>query len=87
MAPRPGYRIPDAFRAQDMSRFYFHIVSDGQTIPDEEGMELPNLLAAQAEAMASARDLALASDCGTETGIVQIADGTGRIIDTVPVFH
>jgi hypothetical protein len=70
-----------------MSRFYFHIVSDGRTVPDEEGMELPNLLAALAEAMASARDLALACGSGMQTGTVQIADGAGRIIDTVPVFH
>jgi hypothetical protein len=70
-----------------MSRFYFHIVSDGTTIPDEEGMELPNLLAAVAEAMASARDLSLASDSGTENRMVQIVDSTGGILDTVSVFH
>ena len=70
-----------------MARFYFHIVSDGRTVPDEEGMELPNLLAALAEGMASARDLALAWGSGMKTGTVQIADGAGTILETVAVFH
>jgi hypothetical protein len=69
-----------------MSRFYFHIIADGRTIPDEEGMELPNLLAAQEEAMASARELSLESGSRMEKRTVQIVDGVGRVLGTVPVF-
>jgi hypothetical protein len=71
-----------------MTRYYFHIISGGEPVPDEEGMDLPSLLAAQAEAIASARDLALSADrdgFGQESRIVQIVDATGRIIDSVPV--
>jgi hypothetical protein len=72
-----------------LPRFYFHILSDGLTIPDDEGMELPNLLAAQAEGVASARDLALSADRdghGKESRSVQIADAAGLVVDTVPVL-
>ena len=72
-----------------MPRFYFHILSGGATVPDDEGMELPNLLAAQAEGAASARDLARSADLdgfGKESRAVQIADRAGNIFDTVPVL-
>jgi hypothetical protein len=72
-----------------MPRFYFHILSDGVTIPDDEGLELLNLLAAQAEAMASARDLALSADrdgFGRESRSVQIVDAAGTVLDSVPVL-
>ena len=72
-----------------MPRFYFHILSNGVAIPDDEGIDLPNLLAAQAEGVASARDLSLSADrdgFGKESRIVQIVDAAGAILDTVPVL-
>ena len=69
-----------------MPKFYFHILSNGLTIPDEEGLELQDLLAAQAEAVASARDLAKSADrdgFGKETRSVQIVNAAGMVLDTV----
>jgi hypothetical protein len=68
-----------------MSRFYFHILDGGKVTPDEEGMELSDLLAAQAEAIASARDLAMAGT-SKQKRMVQIVDASGAVIDSVPVF-
>ena len=42
-------------------RYFFHIQSGAEVLQDEEGMELPDRQAAEAEAKASARDLLLAS--------------------------
>jgi hypothetical protein len=70
-------------------RYYFHILSGGLTVPDDEGMDLPDLPAAQVEGTASARDLARSADLdgfGKETRAVQIADRAGNIFDTVPVL-
>ena len=72
-----------------MPRFYFHILSDGLTVPDDEGMDLPDMMAAHTEAFASARDLALSRDqngFGKETRYVQIVDAAGAVLDTVPVL-
>jgi hypothetical protein len=71
-----------------MARYFFHIISGGEPVPDEEGMDLPDFLAAQAEAMASARDLSRSADrdgFGAESRIVQIADAAGTVLDSVPV--
>jgi hypothetical protein len=46
---------------------------------------LRDLLAAQAEAMASARDLAMAGS-SIERRAVQIADASGVVLDSVLVF-
>ena len=72
-----------------MPRYFFHILSAGETIPDEEGMELTNVMAAHQEALASARDLALQqdrNDFGRETRSVQIVDAAGAILHSVPVL-
>ena len=72
-----------------MPRYYFHILSNGVTVADDEGMMLSDLLAAQAEAFASARDLARSADrdgFGKETRSVQIADAAGKVLDSVPVL-
>ena len=77
------------FARKRLPKFYFHILSNGVTVPDEEGMDLPDLLAAQAEALASARDLARSADrdgFGKESRSVQIADAAGAVIDSVPVL-
>jgi hypothetical protein len=68
-----------------MSRFYFHILEGGRVTPDDEGMELSGLLAAQAEALASAHDLAMAGS-SRERRSVQIADASGAVVASVPVL-
>jgi hypothetical protein len=40
-----------------MTRYYFDIVADGELVPDEEGMNLPNMDAARHEASHSLADL------------------------------
>jgi hypothetical protein len=40
-----------------MSRFYFHLQAGGQVVPDDEGTDLPDLSAAQREAIQSAREM------------------------------
>ena len=44
-----------------MPRYFFHIRDDLDLIPDEEGLDFPNLDMAEAEGYASARDLATAA--------------------------
>lgn len=67
-----------------MSKFYFHIVIGESIIADDEVMELSGLLAARAEAIASARDLAWAGSDG-QARIVQIVDAFGTVLGWVPV--
>ena len=40
-----------------MGRFYFHLQADDQIVPDDEGVELPDLSAAEHEAILAAREL------------------------------
>jgi hypothetical protein len=68
-----------------MSRFYFHIIEGVQVTPDEEGMELSSLLAAQAEAVASARDIAQAGD-SPKWRFIQITDEAGDVLGSEPVL-
>lgn len=66
-----------------MSRYFFHI-RDGQIlVPDEEGMECRNLLAAQEEAWASAidmKDAALRSYSARPAASVEIEDELGNTV-------
>jgi hypothetical protein len=41
-----------------MAQYFFDVIADGKLIPDEEGMNLPNLDAARREAHRSLADLA-----------------------------
>ena len=41
-----------------MARYYFDVIADGQLVPDEEGMNLPNIAAARWEVHRSLADLA-----------------------------
>ncbi len=38
-----------------MRRFYFHLQADDQIVPDDEGVDLPDLSAAEHEAILVAR--------------------------------
>ena len=72
-----------------MPRYFFHILSGGVTVTDEEGMELSDIMTAHTEAFASARDLALQFDrngLGKESRSIQIVDAAGVLLDTVPVL-
>jgi hypothetical protein len=41
-----------------MAQYFFDVIADGKLIPDEEGMNLPNIDAARLEATCSLADLA-----------------------------
>jgi hypothetical protein len=72
-----------------MPRYFFHILSGGVTVEDDEGIDLPDMAAARQEAVASARDLALSADkdgFGKETRSVQIVDAAGAVLGSVPVL-
>jgi uncharacterized protein DUF6894 len=51
-----------------MPLFFFHLRKDGQLSEDEEGLDLPNLDAARAEADASAREMLADSIKGSHGG-------------------
>ena len=69
-----------------MQRFYFPIVDNDRVIPDEQGVELPNLDTAISEARRSASDMlddALATGDSIGHQVIQIVDDRGRILATV----
>ncbi len=71
-----------------MPRYYFHIRDGKDLIRDEEGTELADPEAAHAEAMASARDLALdeiRSHNRVDGRSIEIVSEFGAMIDTVAV--
>ncbi|HEY4276020.1 MAG TPA: hypothetical protein VGM68_11080 [Rhizomicrobium sp.] len=71
-----------------MARYYFHIRDSLGIIPDEEGMELLTIGAAQTEALRSAEDIARAAvDAGLERRActIDIADEAGHIVGGVNV--
>ena len=66
-----------------MPRYYFHIVDDDGRTVDDEGMELPGLMAVAQEAEASARDL-LAEDLKAHRPVynrrIEVTDENGTIM-------
>ena len=70
-----------------MSRFYFHLQAGGQVVPDDEGTDLPDLSAAQREAIQSAREMladAIKSGKPEIAEAIVIADEAGRALAVVP---
>jgi hypothetical protein len=70
-----------------MSRFYLHVKHDGDLINDEEGVDLPTLACARAQALLSARELwadaiKAGKDLGTDAFV--IADEYGTQLMFVP---
>jgi hypothetical protein len=53
-----------------MGRFYFHLKDGDNLVPDEEGIELPDVAAAKREALLTARELA----DGIKAGLTQIPE-------------
>ena len=68
--------------------YHFHIRDQGHLVRDEEGSELPDIAAAQAEARASSQDL-LIEELKSGTAIpgrsIEITDADGRLLESVAV--
>jgi len=70
-----------------MGRFYFHLQAGDQIVPDDEGVDLADLSAAELEAILAARELlAEAIMCGRPEvpEAFVIADEEGRALAIVP---
>jgi hypothetical protein len=71
-----------------MARYYRHIRQGDRLVEDPEGVELPDLDAARAEALQGIRDvLAEAIKRGDDTAldeVIVIADEAGREMMTIP---
>jgi hypothetical protein len=68
--------------------YHFHIRDHGTLIRDEEGSELPDLAAAQAEARASSQDLMIEElKCGINSPdrSIEITDADGRLLESMAV--
>jgi len=68
--------------------YHFHIRDQGTLIRDDEGSDLPDMTAAQVEARASARDLAM-EDLRHKQPIqdrhIEIVDDRGTVLESVAV--
>jgi hypothetical protein len=73
-----------------MPRYFFHLSFGQRTVPDEEGVELPNRAAARDEALAVVRDLANPEFRGNPrrwaSWFLEVADETGGFFRT-PIGH
>jgi hypothetical protein len=73
-----------------MPRYFFHLSFGQRTVPDEEGVELPNRTAARDEALAVVRDLANPEHRGNPrrwaSWFLEVADETGGFFRT-PIGH
>jgi hypothetical protein len=69
-------------------RYHFNVRQGSNVIRDIAGEELPDLKTAQFEARISARELLLESILAEEEidgRLIEIADDTGKVIETVKV--
>ena len=67
-----------------IAHYYFHILDEGTSVLDDEGMMLSRQ-AARAELRASARDLTNARmrlGRGPGDGLIQLMDGDGQVLET-----
>jgi hypothetical protein len=73
-----------------MPRYFFHLSFGRRAVPDEEGVELPNRMAARDEALAAVRDLADPKIGGSSrrwaSWFLEIADDEGPFFRT-PIGH
>ena len=73
-----------------MPRYFFHLRFGQRTVPDEEGVELVNRMAARDEALAVVRDLANPEHRGNPrrwaSWFLDVADETGGFFRT-PIGH
>jgi nucleoid-associated protein YgaU len=71
-----------------MPRYFFHLREGDRVLPDHDGSELPNLEAARAEAIQSARELLAAKLKAGEVvdgQAFEIADESGEVVLTAPL--
>jgi hypothetical protein len=71
-----------------MSKYFFHIHRGAFVLLDEEGMYLPGMDAARAEALLSVGDLARAgirAGHGPGNSSIEIADELGTVLGSVAV--
>ena len=71
-----------------MPLYYFHVRDGAVLLEDKDGTVLPDLEAAQAEARASAREIA--ADClranqAIDGRKIEIVDEAGTLLGTVPI--
>lgn len=88
MRPRPIARDSGAGIRHlcGMPRYYFHLYSHDR-IPDEEGVDLPDLAAARMEAVLSARELMAADVARGRLQLdqrIEVTDENSRIVLAVP---
>jgi hypothetical protein len=79
-----GLCFCECFQGSDMPRYYFN-VRDGRDVDeDEEGVELPDLEAARAEALATVAELR--DELGPDAARIEleITDDAGRRLLTIP---
>jgi len=73
-----------------MSLYFFHLSFGDRTVPDDEGVELPDRSAARAEALAVVRDLADPEVAGNPrrwaSWFLQVADEGGEFL-RMPIGH
>jgi hypothetical protein len=71
-----------------MGRFHFHLQAGDQIVQDDQGIDLPDLSAAQREAILAARELlaeAIKSGKPEVPEAFVIADEVGRALAIVPI--
>ncbi|GAA0571087.1 hypothetical protein GCM10009416_07110 [Craurococcus roseus] len=71
-----------------MPTFYFHVRDGDRLIEDPEGVDLPDLDAARAEAATAARQIradALKTDRAVAGRRFEITDQAGRVLATVAI--
>jgi len=73
-----------------MPLYFFHLSFGDRTLPDDEGVELPNRSAARAEALAVIRDLSNPEVAGNPrrwaSWFLQVADEGGEVL-RMPIGH
>jgi hypothetical protein len=61
-----------------MPRFYFDLVLDGATEADSEGLDLPNVIVARAEAARAAAEMVNDRAAGDNVGLTIVVRDEGR---------
>jgi len=87
LPPSGAFFSPNIYLKLDLMPRYFFNIRDGYDVDeDEEGIELPDLEAARAEALATVEEL---RDELADAGNIEleITDETGRRLLTVPFFR
>jgi hypothetical protein len=71
-----------------MAKYYFHFQEDGKLVPDEAGVDLPNLVSARAEALTAARELlaeAIRFGAAEVPEAIVIFNQAGLMLESIPL--